>query len=165
MLHRSTAFRHTPDKLTRAELKSIGLGDAAAKALPVIEATAESAGIAIETDIPEDLPEIHGDVRALKKIRVSLTTSAIKHSRPNGKVRLSAAMTTGGALALRVEDDGVGMDVRLIDALMREETESGIAATTEGIQGIGLFVVRKLADMHEARWPSRTGCGTAHAPP
>ncbi|MGD8810280.1 MAG: HAMP domain-containing sensor histidine kinase, partial [Gammaproteobacteria bacterium] len=124
---------------------------AVAKALPVIEAMAGSAGIKVETDIPTELPEIHGDVRALKKILINLATSAIKHTGPRGKVRISAAMTADGALALQVEDDGAGLDMGLIEALKHGSPAAGNPISTDGVQGAGLFVVKNLAEMHDAR--------------
>jgi len=166
MLNDRIATCLDPDKIDFGaepmQMMPFPLKKAIANALPVIRAMAQSAEITIEDDVPEDLPDIHGDRRAIKKVIINLATNAIKHCRPRGKVRLSAGLSDGNTLAIEVEDNGVGMDARIITALMRHEAGTDHAGATEDGQGAGLFVAKKLLDMHEATLTieNRLGNGT-----
>jgi len=138
------------------------LATAVAKAMPVVEAIARSANVAIEDAVPKDLPEIHGDRRAIKKAIVNLVTNAIKHCRPGGRIRLSAAMTPHGDLAVEIDDDGVGLDATVIAAVKRFEPEASDTGDVADGQGAGLFVVKKLLHLHDASLTieNRLGNGT-----
>jgi signal transduction histidine kinase len=155
-----------PDKIEFGaepmQMMPFPLKQAIANALPVVQAMAQSADIGVEDDVPENLPDIHGDRRAIKKVIINLATNAIKHCQPKGKVRLSASASDDGTLAIEVEDNGVGMDARIITALLRHEAGADHAGATEDGQGVGLFVVKKLLDMHEATLTidNRLGNGT-----
>lgn len=94
---------------------------------------------------------------ALKKIIVNLVTNAIKHSRPRDTVKIAARVTASGEMILTVEDNGVGMDHRLLTALengIRPEPvgEDATLATT----GVGLFVVKGLVDLHQGTLAFKT---------
>jgi signal transduction histidine kinase len=166
MLNDRIATCLDPDKIDFGaepmQMMPFPLKTAVARAMPVVRAMAQSADITVEDDVPEDLPDIHGDRRAIKKVIINLATNAIKHCQPKGKVRLSAAMSDDDTLTIEVEDNGVGMDARIITALMRHEAGTEHAGATEDGQGVGLFVVRKLLDMHEATLTidNRLGNGT-----
>jgi two-component system, OmpR family, sensor histidine kinase PhoQ len=81
-----------------------------------------------------------GDEGDLQEILGNLLDNAWKYAR--SEVRCSASAAPGGALVLRVEDDGEGLDpARAAEALARgtrlDESLPG--------QGIGLAVVKELA--------------------
>lgn len=132
-------------------------------AMPIVQAMAQSASITVQDDVSNDLPMLHADGRALKKILVNLVTSAIKHSRPKGTVRISARMTEEETLVLRVEDGGVGLDPMMIETLTLHDGpidphDNG----ADSKKGIGLFVVKKLLKMHDATFAieNRAPAGT-----
>jgi len=120
-------------------------------AMPMLQELADSARIALLDDVSNDLPDVHGDGRALRKIIVNLVTNAIKHSRPKCSVRLSAERMADNDLTLVVEDDGIGMDPKLVAALQRgwQPTQAATEDTGESAS-TGLFVTKKLLDLHGA---------------
>ena len=95
-------------------------------------------GISCELDIPEEI-RFRGDEGDLQEILGNLLDNAWKYGR--GSVRCSAAAASPGMIALRIEDDGRGLDpARATEALARgarlDESHPG--------QGIGLAVVNEL---------------------
>jgi signal transduction histidine kinase len=138
------------------------LKKAVAKAVPVVQAMAQSADVTVEDHIPENLPDIHGDRRAIRKAVINLVTNAIKHCRHGGKIRLSAAITPYGDLAMEIGDNGVGVDATVIAAVKRYEPETSKAEIVTDSQGAGLFIVKKLLHLHDASLviENRLGHGT-----
>lgn len=95
-------------------------------------------GISCELDIPEAI-RFRGDEGDLQEILGNLLDNAWKYGRT--RVRCSASVASPGRIALRVEDDGQGLDpARAAEAMARggrlDESHPG--------QGIGLAVVSEL---------------------
>jgi len=138
------------------------LKQAVANAMPVIHMMAQSADVTLEVGVPADLPEIHGDRRAIKKAVISLVTNAVKHSHRGGRIRVSAALTHHGDLAMEIDDNGIGLDATVIAAVKRYEPEASNAGVVTDSQGAGLFVVKRLLHLHDASLTieNRLGHGT-----
>lgn len=151
-----------PDKIEFGaepmQMISYPLKTAVNKALPIVQSLAESAQITLIDSVSDDLPHIHGDARALKKIIVNLVTNAIRHGRPKGRVEIAAEMTANNSLCLVINDNGVGMDTRMLAALAdgkrpAPSADDEIYTSTS----VGLSVVKKLLDLHEAALAIKTG--------
>jgi signal transduction histidine kinase len=68
------------------------------------------AAITVEVEVPEDLPDIRGDERALRRALENLLTNAAKFARKGGWIGVGAsADRERGRLTLRVEDRGPGI--------------------------------------------------------
>lgn len=109
---------------------------------------ARESGIDLVTDVPQDLPEVNGDLRAFKQILLNIVSNAIKFTEHGGAVTV-AAKVEGPRLVLRVADTGVGI---CADDLKRIGDPFFQAGTTyqrrhEGT-GLGLSIVKSLVDMH-----------------
>jgi signal transduction histidine kinase len=125
----------------------------------------EQAGIALERQIPADLPELRGDAQALGKAIANLLANAAKFAAAGGWIGLSAsARPDGRGLVLRVEDRGPGV--------AREERERvfepfyrGQAAERNHApgSGLGLSLVRHVVHAHggRVRVEPREGGGAA----
>lgn len=134
------------------QMKPWPVKDLIASALPIVAPVAESGGIRIELDVEADLPNVHADQRAIKKILVNLISNAIKFNRPKGAIRISAKLTDGKALELIVQDNGIGI---AIDDLDPRWSHPQMIKPQAGAQprhgmGVGLSVVQDLIDMHGA---------------
>jgi cell cycle sensor histidine kinase DivJ len=108
---------------------------------------AREGGIDLITRVPEDLPEMFGDARAIKQITLNLVSNAIKFSERGGTVLVSAAVD-GSRLMLRVADTGVGIAP---DDLKRIGDPFFQAGKTyqrrhEGT-GLGLSIVKSLVGL------------------
>ena len=138
------------------------LKQAVANAMPVIQMMAQSADVTLEVSVPADLPEIHGDRRAIKKAVINLVTNAVKHSHRGGRIRVSAALTHHGDLAMEIDDNGIGLDATVIAAVKRYEPEASNAGVVTDSQGAELLVVKRLLHLHDASLTieNRLGHGT-----
>lgn len=156
MLDERIATCLDPDKVEFGaeplQMKPWPVKDLIASALPIVAPVAESAGIRIELNVEADLPYVHADERAIKKILVNLISNAIKFNRPKGAIRISAKLTDGKALELIVQDNGIGIAIDDLDPRWSHpqliEPQAG-AQPRHGMGG-GLSVVQDLIDMHGA---------------
>ncbi|HWP17437.1 MAG TPA: ATP-binding protein, partial [Xanthobacteraceae bacterium] len=123
---------------------------------------AREAGIDLVSRLPEDLPDIVADKRAIKQILINLLSNAIKFTQRGGKVIVSAAMR-GTDIVLRVEDTGVGIAAddlpHVGDPFFQART--AYDRPHDGT-GLGLSIVKGLIELHggELEIESRLGAGT-----
>jgi signal transduction histidine kinase len=117
----------------------------------------------VMADIPDDLPAASGDTMATDIIIGQLLENAFKYS-PDGGAILVRARSAGTWVEVMVEDEGIGIAAgdheRIFDRFYQGET--GDRRRFGGV-GIGLFIVRRLADAQhgEVTASSRPGGGTA----
>jgi PAS domain S-box-containing protein len=96
-------------------------------------------------DIPDDLPEAHGDPIATDVIVGQLLENAFKYSPDGGTVTVSARLDQDW-IAVTVDDEGIGIapgdHERIFERFVQGET--GDRRRFGGI-GLGLYIVRQLA--------------------
>jgi cell cycle sensor histidine kinase DivJ len=123
---------------------------------------AREAGVDLVLRLPDDLPELVADKRALSQIMINLLSNAIKFSNRGGKVTVSAK-ADGGAIALIVTDTGVGIGAedlpRIGDPFF--QARSSYDRRHDGT-GLGLSIVKGLLALHggEIEIASQLGEGT-----
>jgi signal transduction histidine kinase len=112
----------------------------------------------LAADIAPDLQIESGDAPRLRQILVNLLENACKYGRGRVDVRAS---TDGESISFEVEDSGPGVPTTERDAVfdrfhrLHEGQESGT--------GIGLYLVRALADAHGGSVRIEDGCGLGGA--
>jgi signal transduction histidine kinase len=114
-------------------------------------AQAESAGCRYEVSVEDDLPEARVDADAVRQMLLNLLSNAVKYSDSERDVAVRV-FRRDAELALQVEDHGVGIDPReqrrIFDEFYRVETSP---PSRRGGVGLGLTVVRRLAEAHGGR--------------
>lgn len=111
-----------------------------------------AAHIAMMSDIPNELPEIRGDERALKQILLNLISNSVKYTRAYGTITVFAELKENGELAFGVKDTGVGIseaDQRQIFDRFGQGRHD--ALTADRGTGLGLPIVQGLARSHGGR--------------
>jgi PAS domain S-box-containing protein len=115
-----------------------------------LRASAETRGLQLMVDLPEDLPMVSGDPIRLRQMIGNLLENAIKYTPNGGEVGLSAA-AEGDQIILKVYDTGPGIPPAdqpyLFDKFFRA---SNIADGTPGT-GLGLSIVKSIVDHHDGR--------------
>ncbi len=116
---------------------------------------------------PGDLPIVFVDQQKIKQVFVNLIDNAIKYT-PNGQVTVSLSADTrppqpqkgaktkldtgeikGKRVIVCVSDTGIGLDQADIDQLFQKFFRvKGTAQVFTGGSGLGLFVVKKIVELH-----------------
>lgn len=101
-------------------------------------------GVRVSVHVPDQLPRLKGDRFALEQMVANLLANAMQASPPDGRVSLSARVTTDG-IELAVEDDGSGIPA---DSLTRVFDPFFTTRSPGEGMGLGLAVVHGIAKAH-----------------
>jgi PAS domain S-box-containing protein len=143
-------------------LEVLSVREECAQGLRLMAHEAESAGLALVTDLPEEDTKIVADRRAFRQILLNLLSNAIKFTPEGGKVSVSAKLADGRC-AIRVTDTGIGISDRELARLGRPfEQVNSVYSRKQGGSGLGLALSKSLAELQGGRLQvrSRVGVGT-----
>jgi len=129
-------------------------------ALDRVRSRAEDAGIAIETRLRGDLPEVMVDHDRIEHVFDNLIVNAIQHTARGGTIRVEAA-ARGDKVQFAVEDSGEGIPAEQLPRVF--EKFYRIPTTRhQGGAGLGLAIVREVVLAHggEIEVQSEAGKGT-----
>ncbi|PIW29450.1 MAG: hypothetical protein COW30_05020 [Rhodospirillales bacterium CG15_BIG_FIL_POST_REV_8_21_14_020_66_15] len=118
--------------------------------------------IGIDLEMPEDLPLVHADARAVKQVFLNLLVNAIKFTPSSGRITISA-VPSGNVVAVAIADTGLGIDPDVIGRLLEPFSKSSQNPfTTEKGWGLGLSISKSLIELQggEIRIASAPGQGT-----
>ncbi|WP_051928942.1 ATP-binding protein [Thermopetrobacter sp. TC1] len=135
----------------------------AEEALQMMQEQAAQARVILRRSIPDDLPRVVADARALKQILLNLLSNAVKFTEPGGQVMLSARTTRRGELEIVVRDTGIGMSAEELErALQPFERITGKGRKDKPGTGLGLPLTKALTEANHARFEidSEPGKGT-----
>jgi signal transduction histidine kinase len=111
---------------------------------PVIDANHHE----LTLELPDELITIDGDKTRLVQMLANLLHNAAKFTDPGGRIHLTVARDAGQAV-ISVSDTGIGIPGELIPKVFELFTQvHSKADRAQGGLGIGLALVRRLAEMH-----------------
>lgn len=123
---------------------------------------AESAGLELRADLPQELPLLQGDARRLKQILLNLMSNAVKFTPSGGAVVVRAAVVPDG-LTIAVADTGIGIADGDLEKALRPfgQIDSRIARKYQG-SGLGLPLTKSMIELHggQLSLESEVGRGT-----
>jgi len=145
-------------ELTRAEAAQLEIhvsptdvGQVLAAAVDDHRFQAERRRLAIECEVPAELPCIATDEQRVRAIIGNLLSNALKYTPAGGRITLSAVMTEDGPhgggcwVALSVADTGPGIPPEDRERLFDEFYRGSTTAAAAGGLGIGLPISRRVA--------------------
>lgn len=135
----------------RPHVSTIDLRPWLEDALMLIRPEATARHIAMDIDVPGDLPLIHGDRIQLQQVLLNLVRNAIDSivgpGGSGGRVRVAAWRSDDAAnLEIGVSDDGPGIPADVAEGLFRPLTTS----KSEGL-GLGLAICQAIVEAHGGR--------------
>ncbi len=95
---------------------------------------------------------VSGDLEELKAAISNLLDNAVKYSGPRVRVIVELARHEAGQLAVRVRDEGVGIPATELKRIFKRfyRIPNAMALRVKGT-GLGLFIVRSVAERHGGR--------------
>ncbi len=106
----------------------------------------------MRVQIADDVTEAFADERAFKQIIINLGTNAVKFTQENGEIVISGRRTDDGGFELCVSDNGPGISPTLLDRIFTPFNQiDNRYNRQEGGTGLGLSLVRGLAELHGGR--------------
>ena len=127
----------------------VDLGEVVADAIETTRPLFDRRGHRLEVDVPRERWIVHGDRVRLAQVVANLLSNAAKYTDPGGRVQVGATAAAGGAVALRVRDDGIGMTPQLLERAFElfEHGPQSLDRASGGL-GLGLAIVRNLVTLH-----------------
>ncbi len=121
---------------------------------------AEENGVTFIEDY-EGMPDVlWADERALRQICLNLLSNAIKFTPRGGTVTLRCSVNAASEPFLSVSDDGPGIPEHEIPLVLRSFGQGAFARdSAEGGSGLGLPIVKGLAELHGGRLELDTSAG------
>lgn len=134
-------------KLT-LQTKPLHVPDAVAFAVDSVRPAARAKSIRLEMQVDDDIPQILADPDRLHQIMWNLLTNAVKFTPPAGRIQVRISPAPNG-LTIEVMDTGQGIEPPFLPFVFdRFRQEDGGASRHHGGLGIGLAIVRYLAELH-----------------
>lgn len=133
-----------------------------AGALEMMALEAERRGVRIVNALPDYLPPVTADQRALRQILLNLLSNAVKFTPAGGNVEVDASVVAG-VMHLKVRDTGAGMRAVDLERLGEPFFQAGEMDQRRSGIGLGLAVVRALVELHRGTFEvaSVLGVGTS----
>ena len=148
----------------RLHLEVIELGTIVRRATDLFRPIIEARGQRLQVEVPTEAIYLRADPVRLEQVVDNLLTNASKFSDGTGAIWLSLARAAGGApgVELRMRDEGRGIAADLLPRIFDPfvQAEQSLDRTRGGL-GIGLTLVRTIAELHGGRVEA-TSDGAAH---
>jgi len=144
------------------DLTEVSISEIAKECADAARDRAYEKNIDIDITVPDGLPPVMADDRAVKQVFLNLLVNAIKFTPSSGRITVSASVSDG-MVAVTVADTGPGIAADLIDRLLEPfSTGNQNPFTTEKGWGLGLSITKSLVEQlgGEIRIDSTLGNGT-----
>jgi PAS domain S-box-containing protein len=132
----------------RLEMRRVELANVVRTAVESVKPAAEAKELVVTLELDRRVGPISGDPDRLQQIVWNLLTNSVKFTPKAGRIEVSLS-AEGSDAVLRVSDSGIGIAPDLLPHVFerfRQGTSS--ASRAHGGLGIGLALVRHLAELH-----------------
>ena len=126
----------------------LDLAQSVARAVETVRASVEDCGHQIVVILPAEPVALDADPARLEQVLTNLLNNAAKYMEPGGCIWVTAEVQVGDVV-LQVRDSGIGIDPEMLPHIFDPfwQVERTLDHSQGGL-GIGLALVRKLAELH-----------------
>ncbi len=107
----------------------------------------QAKSLTIETDLPSDVPAVHGDPDKIRQVLFNLLDNAVKYTPPDGTIWLTVLHRTNQKVQVTVSDTGPGIPADAQDRIFTDAVRLDRDQHQEGY-GIGLSLCRRIIRAH-----------------
>jgi NtrC-family two-component system sensor histidine kinase KinB len=128
------------------EFHSVSPREMAVEAVESFRTAAKDQGVALELELPDDLPEVWADTTRISHVFGNLLSNALKHTPAGGKITVSATAEENG-LTFSIADTGKGIPSQYLPRIF----EQFFRVPDQGPQagaGLGLAIVKEIVEAH-----------------
>ncbi|MBW1687400.1 MAG: response regulator [Deltaproteobacteria bacterium] len=111
----------------------------------LVKHTLREAGVELQMEVPEGLPFVEGDARALNQVFLNLLKNAAEALHGRGGAVCVSASSEGGSVLVQVRDDGPGIAADLLPKLFEPFYSTKQAGRGTGL---GLSISRRVVADH-----------------
>ncbi len=130
------------------------------ESLRFLRLRADTKGLRLVADFPQQMPRLWSDERAIRQICLNLLSNAVKFTPSGGLVTVRAGLLSSGEAFFTVRDNGPGIPPEEMPLVLRSFGQGSLAMElSEGGTGLGLPIVTGLAELHGGRFDLRSAIG------
>ncbi|MBB6300183.1 PAS domain S-box-containing protein [Rhizobium leucaenae] len=133
------------------EFASVGLNEAIAEAVSLVQPQANSQRVIIRTALSQAVPNVVADLRSIKQIALNILSNAIRFTPSGGQIVVSTSYEGNGSVVMRIRDTGVGMTRSELEQAMKPFRQVSTNARKRGDgTGLGLPLTKAMVDANRA---------------
>ncbi|MBA4385773.1 MAG: hypothetical protein C0410_13635 [Anaerolinea sp.] len=137
------------------EIKCCSISDIVTRPVERMRMQAERAGIALESELSDDLPDIEVDKVRIQQVFVNLIHNAIKFTSPGGSIKVSAAQKDQ-AVHFCIADTGIGIPPADLKRIFERFYKTDPSRSSSGT-GLGLSISKHIVEAHGGKlWVEST---------
>lgn len=140
----------------------VSVDSAIGEIVRIMEKPAKMKGIEILLNVPENLI-VEADRNMLQSVLRNLVSNAVKFTKKDGKINVSARVASLQQVEITVQDTGIGMSQDLVGNLFRLDVKTNRKGTEgEASTGLGLILCKEFVEKHggKIRVESEEGQGS-----
>ena len=129
----------------------LSLSQVCADVLLELEKMWSGRNLAVQTDIPSDLPDVFADSRRMRQVLLNLLENAFKFTPDGGRVKLSLMHRTSQWVQVSICDNGPGIPVDEQERIFQDQVRLSQTSWKTAGFGVGLSVCRRVVEVHTGK--------------
>ncbi|HYD96129.1 MAG TPA: ATP-binding protein [Noviherbaspirillum sp.] len=153
------------------KMETIALDQVIERAVEIVRPLIDERNHRLDIRLPAPPVPLRGDTARLAQVLANLLHNAAKYTDPGGCIVVDAGQQDGKRIAIRVRDNGIGLEQALQDKIFDLFVQDAASLNrARGGLGLGLTLVRSLVRMHggevrvESEGPGRGSVFTVTLP-